>query len=196
MTVMQHRRQISHARILDAAAEALHRSGYAGVGVASVMKEAGLTHGGFYAHFASREAMLAAAFEHAWARSEEAMRTKIQTRVAQGQRPLRALVEEYLSSQHAATLDGGCPVAALAGEMPRQDPALRDVSAQCMRKLVALVGDNLPADSPNGAAFCVASMLIGALQTARALDGDERQEVLRACRDSVLTQYDQAGRSA
>ena len=60
----QTRRELSHQRILDAAARAVRRHGYAGVGVAEVMKEAGLTHGGFYAHFKSRDALLAAAAGH------------------------------------------------------------------------------------------------------------------------------------
>lgn len=59
------RKEISHERIVEAAARAIRREGYAGVGVADVMKEAGLTHGGFYAHFPSRDAMLAAAMDRA-----------------------------------------------------------------------------------------------------------------------------------
>ncbi len=59
------RKELSHERIVDAAARAIRREGYAGVGVADVMKEAGLTHGGFYAHFPSRDAMLVAAMERA-----------------------------------------------------------------------------------------------------------------------------------
>ena len=59
------RKALSHERIVDAAARAIRREGYAGVGVADVMKEAGLTHGGFYAHFPSRDALLAAAMERA-----------------------------------------------------------------------------------------------------------------------------------
>src|SRR6266849_10651242 len=59
------RKEETHERIVDAAARAIHRHGYAGVGVADVMKEAGLTHGGFYAHFDSREALLVEALERA-----------------------------------------------------------------------------------------------------------------------------------
>ena len=58
------RKELSHERIVDAAARAIRREGYAGVGVADVMKEAGLTHGGFYAHFPSRDAMLAVSYTH------------------------------------------------------------------------------------------------------------------------------------
>ena len=59
------RKEETHERIVDAAARAIHRHGYAGVGVADVMKQAGLTHGGFYAHFESRDALLAEAIERA-----------------------------------------------------------------------------------------------------------------------------------
>jgi TetR/AcrR family transcriptional repressor of nem operon len=71
------RHQQSHERILDAAARAVRRNGVAGVGVAEVMKEAGLTHGGFYAHFASRDALLAEALEHAGSQSNLNVRERV-----------------------------------------------------------------------------------------------------------------------
>src|ERR1044071_8085649 len=67
------RKEVTHERIVEAAARAIRRSGYEGTSVADIMKEAGLTHGGFYAHFDSREAMLAEAADHAGAESLAAM---------------------------------------------------------------------------------------------------------------------------
>ena len=69
------RKDVTHERIVAAAARAIRRSGYAGTSVADIMKEAGLTHGGFYAHFASREAMLAEAADRAGAEGVAARRT-------------------------------------------------------------------------------------------------------------------------
>src|SRR5206468_12389939 len=86
------RRDQSHERILDAAARAVCRDGYAGVGVAAVMKEAGLTHGGFYAHFESREALLAEAVAFAGARSIERMQARIRKLTGQGMSSLLAMV--------------------------------------------------------------------------------------------------------
>ena len=116
------RKELSHERIVDAAARAIRREGYAGVGVADVMKEAGLTHGGFYAHFPSRDAMLVAAMERAGRDGAARMTQSIARRRAEGASPLRALVEGYLSETHLTSCEGGCPISALASEMPRQSP--------------------------------------------------------------------------
>lgn len=186
---MQSRRQQSHERILDAAARALCRDGFAGVGVAAVMQEAGLTHGGFYAHFDSREALLVAAIEHAGKHSVERLQGRM--RGAKGNvSPLRALIDGYLSETHVNQRAEGCPVAALAGEMGRQEACLRDASAQRMRDVATLISQALPAGSPAGAAFVITSTLVGALQMARGLDGAERTAVLRACRTALIAQYD------
>lgn len=192
----QARREQSHERILDAAARALCRDGYAGVGVASVMKEAGLTHGGFYAHFASREALLAEALRHAGGKSIERMQGRIQGAAAQGVSPLRALVEGYLSEAHLHAVEQGCPVAALASEMPRTDGGLRDESARRMRDVVDTVASVLPAGAPAGSATVIASTMIGALQMARMFDGDARMAVLRDCSKALLDQYDRGSRPA
>jgi TetR/AcrR family transcriptional repressor of nem operon len=187
----QSRREQSHERILEAASRALVREGYAGVGVAAVMKEAGLTHGGFYAHFESREALLAEALEHAGRKSVERLQERARGRVARGASPLRALVDGYLSEAHLEALDEGCPVAALASEMVRTGAELRAVSSQRMRDLVKFVERALPAGSPAGSAVALASTLIGALQMARTFDGAERRNVLRDARAALLDQYDQ-----
>ena len=102
------RKQVSHDRILDAAARALRRNGYAGLGVADVMKEAGLTHGGFYAHFRSREALLAGALARAGQQSAERMARSIAARTAHGASPFRAMIETYLSDAHLTAVEYGC----------------------------------------------------------------------------------------
>jgi AcrR family transcriptional regulator len=187
------RRQQSHERILDAAARAVRRSGVAGVGVAEVMKEAGLTHGGFYAHFASRDALLAEALEHAGGQSIARLRERMRVRAGSGESPLRALVCEYLSEPHAEALELGCPVAAIASEMPRAPVALREVATGRVRGLAALVEAALPNGAPAGNAWVIASSLVGALQMARVLGPEGGgSEVLKACGDALLAQYDRA----
>jgi len=190
------RRDQSHERILDAAARAVCRDGYAGVGVAAVMKEAGLTHGGFYAHFESREALLAEAVAFAGARSIERMQARMRQLTGQGMSPLRALIEGYLSEAHLAAVEQGCPVAALASEMPRAGAGLRGVSARRIQDLVDLVENALPAGSRPGAAVAIASTMMGGMQMARMFEGARRGEVLRDCRDALLAQYDLGGTSA
>src|SRR6185436_207365 len=114
------KKELTHQRIVDAAARAMRRSGFSGVGVADVMKDAGLTHGGFYAHFDSRETMLSEALTRACEDSSADLTRRADKLRAQGASRLRALIEGYLSETHLADVDSGCPVAALLAEVPRQ----------------------------------------------------------------------------
>ncbi len=122
------RKARSHERIVDAAARAIRQRGYAGVGVADVMKEAGLTHGGFYAHFPSRDALIVAALERAGRGSAESIRQRAERLTARGYSPFRVLVESYLHATLLSSPDAGCPVAALCSEMPRQEGDVRRAS--------------------------------------------------------------------
>src|SRR5216117_3945911 len=104
-------KEATHDRIVEAAARAIRRSGYAGTGVADIMKDAGLTHGGFYAHFPSREAMLVEAADRAGAEFVAAA-----ARVAAAAPPeetLQAMAHAYLSRDHIEGVETGCAIAAL-----------------------------------------------------------------------------------
>ena len=185
------RKEISHERIVAAAARAIRRGGFQGVGVADIMKEAGLTHGGFYAHFSSRDALLAEALERAGQDTAARTRDDRATRQSRGASPLRALVEGYLSDRHLGDIETGCPVAALASEMPRQTPEVREAAAQRVRAMVAAVRRALPKDAPADSGPAIASQLVGALQLARALgDNTEGQALLKASRRALLAQFD------
>src|SRR5258705_3204423 len=94
------RKEEARERILRAAARAIRKHGYEGVGVAEVMKEAGLTHGGFYAHFESRDALLAAAVDQAGAESTENLNRAV-ARAKHGEEVM-ALVDTYLDEPHVA----------------------------------------------------------------------------------------------
>src|SRR5918996_2817151 len=105
------RKEATHERIVEAASRAIRRSGYGGTSVPDIMKDAGLTHGGFYAHFDSREAMLAEAADRAGAESVATL-----TRIAAGAPPekaLQTLMRAYLSKEHLEGPETGCPMAAL-----------------------------------------------------------------------------------
>jgi AcrR family transcriptional regulator len=191
------RHQQSHERILDAAARAVRRAGVAGVGVAEVMKEAGLTHGGFYAHFDSRDALLADAVEHAGKQSNARVLERMRARTDAGESLFRALVSEYLSEQHMQALELGCPVAAVGSDMQRAQESLREVSKGRVRALAALAGQALPPGSPPASAWSVTAALVGALQMARVLGPEGGgNEVLQACRETLLAQYDRPGHAA
>ena len=190
------RKHETHERIVDVAARAIRRHGYAGVGVADVMKEAGLTHGGFYAHFHSRDALIIEALERAGRDSGEAVMRALERRAAKGVSAFRALVEAYLGDEHLASLETGCPVAALACDMPRQSDAVREASAMRVRRLVAGVQSALPHAS-RATASVVAGTLVGTLQLARALGANaDGRAVLSAARKALVQQYDTSEASA
>jgi AcrR family transcriptional regulator len=184
------RKEDTHERIVAVAARAIRKQGYAGVGVAEVMKEAGLTHGGFYAHFDSRDALLVEALERAGRESSQAVNQAVERRARSGVSAFRSLVETYLADSHLTSLDCGCPVAALGSDMPRQSDLVREASAERVRGLVAGVRNTLP-EAPRAAATAVAAALVGALQLARAFgDDDEGRAVLADARRTLLAQYE------
>ena len=184
------RREISHDRIVEAASRAIRRSGYAGTGVADIMREAGLTHGGFYAHFESRDALLAEAVARAGRDSAALVERRAQNR-SKDTSALRALIEGYLSETHLTSAETGCVVSALVSEIPRQAPEVREASAERVQALINRVRQSLPPSVKPDAAGVITSTMVGALQLARAL-GDEKQAraLLKSARTALLDQYD------
>lgn len=184
------RKEDTHEHILDVAARAIRRDGYAGVRVADVMKEAGLTHGGFYAHFPSRDALLVEALARAGQESAATVAKAAEVRRAKGVSAFRSLVETYLGDRHLGSTETGCPVAALGCEMPRQSKSVREASAYRVERLIAVVREALPG-APRSTAAVVTSTLVGALQLARALgDNEQGRALLAATRKSLIQQYD------
>jgi len=191
------KRERTRARILDVAARALRRDGFEGVGVADVMKGAGLTHGGFYAHFDSREALLAEALAHADAASGPNLDRRTAGLRDAGASPLGALVNAYLSDDHlAACEDGlGCAVGALGSEMARQEAPLRDVARGRIQRLVgrvqaALEEGGYGGDTLQGQALALTGAMVGVLQIARTFGPDQGRAMLAASRQALLAQYD------
>jgi AcrR family transcriptional regulator len=185
------RKAISHERIVQAASRDLRRAGFKGVNVVDVMKTAGLTHGGFYAHFESRDALLSEAIERASENAANAIKTEAKGLQEAGLSPFRAFVEAYLSGAHVEDCESGCPVAALCGDMPLQAPEVVDTSRRVIANLRRLVLQFLPPELPRDAAWSVASMLIGAVQLARALgDTPQARAVTAAAKRDLLERYD------
>lgn len=159
----------THEKIVKTAARAIRRDGFAATSVAEVMAEAGLTHGGFYAHFDSREAMLAEAFDAAAADAVE----RLTRAAAGGADPLAALVDSYLSDRHVAHPEAGCALAALGSEVGRAPAELRQVATRRIKELVDLVARQLPDWGQPGAherALAITSALVGSLLIARITD--------------------------
>ena len=184
------RKALTHERILETAARTLRSSGCSGVGVADVMKAAGLTHGGFYAHFPSRDALIAEALAHAGRDSNERLERRAHQALARGESPLHALVNSYLSEAHATHPEQGCAVAALASEMPRQAPEVQDAARDRVRALIDNVRRSLPDGTDPLQALVITSAMVGALQLARALGpGEQATAVLQTTRDALLAPF-------
>ena len=173
-------KEATHDRIVDAAARAIRRSGYNGTGVADIMKAAGLTHGGFYAHFPSREAMLAEAADRAGSESVAMME-----RIAASTPPeqvLPTMMRAYLSKEHVEGVETGCATAALCSEMPRQAPEVRRVATRRIKEMIDVVARQSPDWGQPGAherALFTVSTLVGALVLARAVDEPRLSDALR-----------------
>lgn len=174
---------VTHERIVQAAARRIRRDGYANTSVADVMKDAGLTHGGFYAHFASREAMLAEALDYAAAEAVRSLVGSASVRASSENADyLETLVDSYLSDRHLESKDLGCTIAALGSETRRQSPEIRAVATKHIKEMVAAVGKATPE------ALATISTLVGALVIARIVDEPQlKDEVRIAAKAAVLS---------
>jgi len=174
-------KEASHERIVAAAARAIRRSGYHGTGVADIMKEAGLTHGAFYAHFDSREAMLAEAADRAGAESNAFAASVIAA--APPEQSLQALLHAYLSQEHLEGIETGCPVPALGSEMPRQAPEVRRVATRRIKEMIDLVARQSPdwgQPAAHERALVTVAAMVGTLMLARAVDDPALSDSLRS----------------
>jgi len=170
----------THERIVSVAARAIRRSGYDGTGVADIMKEAGLTHGAFYSHFASREAMLAEAASKACAESASAV-ADVVANEAPGA-ALAAMLSAYLSKAHVENVEQGCPLAALGSETTRQAPEVRRVATRHIKEMIDLVARQSPdwgQSSAHERALVTLSTMVGTLLLARAVDDPALSDSLR-----------------
>lgn len=170
----------THARIVEVAARAIRQNGYDGVGVADIMKASGLTHGGFYAHFPSREAMLTEAVGHACAESVAAV-TKVVASAPPAQ-ALEALVRAYLSTDHLKNAETGCPLVALGSETARQTPDVRRVTTQHIKAMIDLAARQSPDwghPSAHERALVTVATLVGTLLLSRAVDEPALSDSLR-----------------
>lgn len=178
----------THARIVKKASVRLREKGAHGIGVADLMKDAGLTHGGFYAHFDSREALVIEAFTHAMDRSTERWR-KLAEQTPPEKR-LATIVNSYLTPIHRDDPGHGCAVPALGAEIARESPKTRRVFAGRLEQMIDMLAAQIP-DVPRKAArkqaMAALATMMGTLVLARiAGSGDFSGEILAAGRAAVL----------
>ncbi|MGJ5138941.1 TetR/AcrR family transcriptional regulator [Bradyrhizobium oligotrophicum] len=178
----------THARIVRKASVRLRERGAHGVGVADLMKEAGLTHGGFYAHFDSREALVVEAFGYAIDRSMEHWRKLLDQ--LPPQKRLAAIVDGYLSAGHRDDVGHGCAVPALGAEIARESAKTRKAFAAKLEELIDLFAEyivDVPARTARKRASAMLATLTGTLVMARLTgSGELSDDILNSGREVAL----------
>lgn len=180
-------------RIIEVAAKLFREHGYDGIGVADLMKSAGLTHGGFYGNFASKEDLMVQASARALGASVEALQ---QVAESGGGNALSAVASAYLSPAHRDRPGEGCTLAALGADAARHGAPLRGAFTQGVRSMVDMLARLLKGKSERAKrerALAIYASMIGALVLARAVDDAELSEQVL---QSVLASIAQANASA
>lgn len=177
-------------QIVRTAGRMIRGRGLAETGVAEVMAEAGLTHGGFYRHFASKDDLAAAAVEAAFAH----MRARLEAITARAppSKRLEALIETYLTEAHRDQPQHGCVMASIGMEAQRAGGVVQAAYEYGIARLLALFTDQISAPTrkqQEDRAQAVLSVLVGGLLLARALKHNptESTRALKTAREAALT---------
>lgn len=174
----------THRKVVEAASRRFRKDGIEATGVVDLMADVGLTHGGFYAHFASKETLVKEAIAAASQKSRERLEREIEKARAGGRDPLESIVRGYLTALHRDRPDRGCSVAALGSEIARHPRKTREAFTEGLDKTLSIIADALPASvtaQRKEKAYAVFSTMIGALQLSRAIsDSAMSQAVIDA----------------
>ena len=173
----------TRAKVLRAAANAMRARGPDGVGVADIMKSVGLTHGGFYAHFRSKEDLVAQAVTQMFADAARRF-----SRITEGLAPAEALatyIDRYISAAHRDDIARGCPLTAIAPDLARGQAESRAAFDEGVRAIIQRLAAWLPGDDTAARATALIAEMAGTVALSRAV-GDPKLS------DSILA----AGRAA
>jgi len=179
----------THERIVKQASVRLRERGAHGIGVADLMKEVGLTHGGFYAHFDSREALVIEAFGYAMDRGNERWRKLVEE--TPPEKRLATIVDSYLSTTHRDDPGRGCAVPSLGAEIARESPKTRKAFAARLERMIDMIADQIQDVPPKVArkqAMAALATMMGTVVMARvAGNGEFSDDILAAGREAVLS---------
>ncbi|KLD64562.1 TetR/AcrR family transcriptional regulator [Dyella japonica] len=182
-------KQKTRSKVLEVAAKAIRQDGPDRIGVAGVMAEAGLTHGGFYAHFKSKDDLVTAAIEQMFEESRARLKHEMEGHApAQG---LANYIDFYLSKKHRDARSSGCPMAALASDLPRLPEQTRELFADGARRLTDAMAERFTAlgySDPQTLARSTVSELVGALSLARVETDAKRSDAILADSRHLLKQ--------
>jgi len=177
-------------RIVKAAAAKFRQNGIGGTGLSDLMAAAGLTHGGFYRHFDSKDQIVA----EACAAAAESLIDQLAASASgkSPQRGLKTIVENYLSAAHRDEPADGCPLAALGSEMARGDESTRAAATQALLKLVGVIASQFGktrTDVARRRALVAAATMIGALTMSRMVtDSELSAAILRESEKHLIHQ--------
>ncbi|MEO1128095.1 MAG: TetR/AcrR family transcriptional regulator [Planctomycetota bacterium] len=180
----------TRTRILDAAAARFRTQGFAETSVAQVMRDAGLTHGGFYAHFPSKDDLFAESVRHAANTSGDWLERQVEH--LEGEAWINAWVDMYMSDAHCAHAGQGCPLPSLTSEVTRATSAAHDAFGHAVQRRLDRIIDHLPFDPPTARriALMAYAQMAGAMMLARSLDphtsAELRQDVAAATKALLL----------
>jgi len=181
-------KEYSREKILAAAAKVFREKGYAGGGVGPVMGEAGMTKGGFYAHFDSKEDLLAQTLTKTLEESFAELTRGFEGKA--GRKWVGSLVRRYLSRAHLQRTRDGCPLPPLLSEVGRAGPAPRKAFEEYLQQVTARIASHLPgapAVRREEAALATLAMLVGGMTIVRSVEDDRLVDrVLSACRKFLL----------
>src|SRR5689334_9357042 len=192
MRYAKDQKQATRQRILEAAGRRFKEDGLDGAGVAAVMSDAGLTNGAFYAHFASKEDLVANVLADQLRAQRQSLDAQAPDRAG-----LEAFVRAYLSPQHRDQCADGCPSAALLDEIARRPDATRQVFTDALVGVIDDIASHLdPADveAARTDALTVFGLMVGTLQLARALtDRNLSDQLLARSAETALKLLDDRG---
>lgn len=191
--VSKEQAELNRHAIEDASARLFKEKGFAGVSVADLMGAAGLTHGGFYGHFASKDELAAVACANAFRHSAERWAKRIEDQPDE-HAALQSIVDHYLSSRSLQDIGSGCPGPSLVGDVAREDKdkPVRAAYQAGMSELVEILATLAPGDAATRRKTALAqwSLMVGAVMLARATQGDPVSgELLAAAREHLLDSH-------
>lgn len=162
----------THRKVVEAASRRFRKDGIEATGVVDLMADVGLTHGGFYAHFSSKETLVKEALAAASSKSRERLQREIDKAREEGRDPLESVVRSYLTALHRDRPDRGCSVAALGSEIARHPRKTREAFTEGLDKTLEIIASTLPASvtaQRKEKAYAIFSTMIGSLQLSRAV---------------------------
>jgi TetR/AcrR family transcriptional repressor of nem operon len=190
----------SRQRVLENASRQIREHGIEALGVADCMRSAGLTHGAFYGHFASRDALIVEALEYALTQSRARMAARESKPGKRNGTPLQSIAEAFLDERHVKNPGSGCALCALAGEARHANPDIRALLTRYLHEFTARIaqatsggeGEGEGAGAGDGdekAALGIVATIVGAITLARAVDDDAlAKSILASSLALVMTQ--------